>query len=281
MNMIKVAYQGVAGAYSEKAINELAKKHNLNLMPASAATFEELFDTIIKEGLGFVPIENSIAGSVTPCYDLLDTHDVEIVGEFILPIHHCLLIPKGLDISEIKEVYSHPQALMQCSKFIKQNNLIPKAYEDTAGAAKFISKTQTKVAAIAGVHAAKTYDLNPYKENIENMQGNKTRFLLVKNKKSTYDFEKDLPKKDKTTVVFETLDIPAALYKCMGGFATNSVNLAKIESRPSQKEHFRYIFHVDFEGTIKDENVMLALKELEFFSKNMRVLGSYPKHKTD
>lgn len=280
----KIAYQGIPGAYSYQAVEEFNKKFNLNFESVSCNNFRELFDTINKKtSLGIVPIENSIAGSVVQCYDLFLEYDVQIIGEFNFRIEHCLL-SKSEKPSKIKKVYSHPQALEQCSNFLDKNNFQKIIYPDTAGAAKYISESSIEegreIATIAGESAAKKYNLNILKKDIQNNKNNVTRFLIVKKKNKKFKFEDKLKPKNKSTVLFEADDVPAALYKCLGGFATNNINMLKIESRPSQKKNFDYIFYLDFEGNIKDQGVKNALRELNFFSKKVIFLGSYKKGKS-
>lgn len=281
MTKTKIAYQGIPGAYSYQAVEEFNKKFNTNFESLPCRNFRELFDTINKKtGLGIVPIENSIAGSVVQCYDLFLEYDVQIIGEFNFKIEHCLL-SKEKDIKNIEKVYSHPQALEQCSNFLDKKKFQKVVHSDTAGAAKYISEYGGEEnATIAGESAAKKYNLNILKRDIQNNKNNVTRFLIVKKKNKKFKFEEKLKPKNKSTVLFEADDVPAALYKCLGGFATNNVNMLKIESRPSQKKNFDYIFYLDFEGNIKDKGVKNALKELDFFSKKVVFLGSYKKGKS-
>jgi prephenate dehydratase len=279
--LMPVAYQGMLGSYSQQAIDEFAKKHDIALKPVSTHDFKELFDAIVgKTGLGLVPIENSNAGSVVDCYDKFLDYDVEIIGEYILKINHCLLGTSGTKIRDISRVYSHPQALSQCSDFLEDHRFTTIPVLDTAGSAKKLSESKEEgSAAIASAYAAEYYGLTILKRNLQNIEENFTRFLLVKRKGKQYGFERELPPDDKSTVMFETRNIPAALYKCLGGFATNEVNLLKIESRPKRwGKGFEPIFYVDFEGDLNDRGVQQALSELDFFSEQVAYLGSYPKH---
>lgn len=274
---IKIAYQGKPGAYSENCIEEYSKELNIEYQSISCKDFNELFHNIINiNHLGIVPIENSNAGSVTECMDLLAENEIEIIGEYYLKVNHLLLGKKDTKIKDIKEVYSHPQALKQCSKFLSENSITPISYLDTAGSAKFVSESQRNdIAAISSNIAAKHYNLKILKEKFQNSQNNITRFFLVKKKGTKFDFEKKLKKPDKTTLMFETKNIPGALYKCLGAFATNNINLTKLESRPSKKTNFEYIFFVDFEGRLDEKRVKLALDEINFFSNSLIKLGSY------
>jgi prephenate dehydratase len=279
MKNYKIAFQGLRGTYSEQAIVNYGKKHRINFEVEPTKNFRNLFETIDKKTfLGIVPIENSTAGSVTECYDLFLEYEFEIIGEYNLKVNHCLLGKKGVKIEELKEVYSHPQALAQCSNFLEKIGVIPVSYLDTAGSAYFVSKSSRKdIASISSEIAAKIFGLEILKRNFQNSLNNYTRFLIVKKKGKNFEFEKKLPKPNKSTVIFETKNIPAALYKCLGGFATNNVNLTKIESRPIKNGEFKYIFYLDFDGNIEEKNVKLALEELKFFSKEIRFLGSYKK----
>lgn len=279
MKKIPIAYQGEIGSYSEQAIMQYGLKQKTQFEPISKKTFRELFNSIQKEtGLGMVPIENSTAGSVVECYDLFLEYDLEIIGEFILPINHCLLAKKGTQKKDITTVYSHPQALMQCEQYLSKNKLTSTPVKDTAGAAKKLKEQNGNSAAIASKIAAKEYNLKIIEENIQTNKKNQTRFLLVKNKEKTTK-ELNLPKiKDKSTVMFRVAGIPSALYKCLGGFATNNINLLKIESRPSQKKEFDYVFYLDFEGNIDQKPVRRALDELNYFSAKTKFLGSYKQY---
>lgn len=272
-----VAFQGLRGTYSEQAILNYAKKHKFDFGVVPTKDFRGLFEAIEKDTfLGMVPIENSTAGSVTQCYDLFLEYDFEIIGEYSLQVNHCLLTKKGVKLGDLREVYSHPQALAQCSNFLEKQNLVPISYLDTAGSADFVSKSERRdIASISSEVAAKRFGLEILMRDFQNSLDNVTRFLLVKKKGKKFAFEKELPKANKSTVMFETKNIPAALYKCLGGFATNGINLTKIESRPVKNGEFKYVFYVDFDGNKDKKEVRLALDEVEFYSKDVRFLGSY------
>ncbi len=272
-----VAYQGLKGSYSQQTIVNFSDENGFNFEPFSTKDFRDLFDAIDKDtGLGMVPIENSTAGSVAQCYDLFLEYDFEIIGEYKFVVNHCLLAKAGVKLEDIREVYSHPQALAQCSKFIEKFGIVPVSYLDTAASAeKVIRSGRDDIASISSGVAANEYGLEILKEKFQNNEHNVTRFLLVKKKGKKFDFEKSLPKSDKSSVIFRTRSIPAALYKCLGGFATNGINLTKIESRPVQGEEFHYIFYLDFEGVFGDSSVKLALEELEFYAQKVIRLGSY------
>lgn len=278
MSKIRVAFQGIHGAYSEEAILSLAKKYNLEVESVPKTNFRDLFEAIDKETyIGLVPIENSTAGSVVECYDLLYDYDFEMILEYNLNVKHCLLANKGVTLDQAEKIISHPQALSQCSNFIEKANLQSTPVFDTAGSAQIISENNSKdTLAIASEVAADKYNLEVLKRDFQNNLSNTTRFLLIKKKNKKFDFEKDLSKSNKTTVMFETKHIPAALYKCLGGFATYDVNLTKIESRPKkQGKIFQPVFYLDFNGNLEDKEVRSALEELEKYSKEVRYFGSY------
>lgn len=271
-------YQGICGAYSQQAINIFAKKYGCDVKPMSSRNFQELFSNIEKFGLGMVPIENSTAGSVVECYDLLLQHNVEIIDEITLEIHHCLLGTKNSNFEIIKKVYSHPQALMQSNKFLEKNNLQMQSFIDTAASAKYIKEENDPTkAAISSKYAARIYDLKILKENIETLHENTTRFFLVKKRGRTFDFENDMNFKNKSTISFETKNIPGALYKCLGALATHNLNLTKIESRPNHKKNFSYTFYIDIDDNLKSSQAKSALEEIRFFAHNLTILGEYEK----
>ncbi len=275
--MSLVSFQGKSGAYSEQAIFDFAKKNEIQFESKPCKNFRELFESVEnKTKLGMVPIENSNAGSVVECYDLLLEYDFEIIGEIFLEIDHCLLVKDNINsINEIEKVISHPQALAQCEKFLEKNNLNYESYLDTAGSADFVSKNDLKIASISSEFAAQVYGLKVLERNIRNVDDNTTRFLLVKKKGEKFEFENKLKFYGKSKLVFESKDTPGALYKCLGAFATYGLNLTKIESRPNKKEKFSYVFFVDIEDDLESNNAKLALEELNFFSKEVRILGKF------
>lgn len=277
--MLRVAYQGISGAYTHEALLKFFEKLGVEVEAVHVdSTFYEVFQTAINEtDLAFIPIENSNAGSVIENFDHLMKYDFEIIGEFALPINHCFLAKKGVKIEDIKEVYSHPQALAQCSDFLDSRGLI-KHDLDTAASAKLVSEnSRNDLGSLASEICADLYGLEILKRGFQNSSDNVTRFFLIKKKGLKFDFEEKFEKADKVSLIVRTKDIPAALYKCLGAFATQDINLTKIESRPSREKNFDYSFFIDFEGNLDDENVKLALEELEFFSKKNKILGNYKK----
>jgi prephenate dehydratase len=275
-----IAFQGINGSYSQEALNEYMKKWNLNFKSIETeGFFKELFLNILELGLGFIPIENSYAGSVTEVYKYFDKYDIQIIGEYVFNVRHCLLAKKESNIDDIKVVYSHPQALSQTSNYIEKMNFKTFSFNDTAGAAKFIKESKgNNMASISSFCASRIYDLKILKEDIQDSKNNQTRFVLVKRKDFNFSFEKDLLKdKNKTSIIIKTKDIPGALYKCLGAFATNNINLCKLESQPSRDKNFDYIFYIDFEADVDEKRVKLALEEIEFFTESLKILGSYKK----
>lgn len=283
MKKVRVAYQGISGAYSQQAVLDFASENKFDFDAVSCSNFRELFDTIDKDTfLGMVPIENSNAGSVVECYDLFAEYDFEVLAEFFLEVRHCLLVKKGVKFSDVREVFSHPQALMQCSCFIEENGLVSSNGGDTAGSARFVSTSlRDDIGAISSKRAAISYGLEVLRENIQNSSDNTTRFFLVKKKGVSFDFENkifgDYKENNKSTIIFETRNVPGALYKCLGAFATHGINLSKIESRPNKKKNFSYHFFVDVEDNLLGKNGKLALDELSFFSERVSILGRYRK----
>jgi prephenate dehydratase len=190
--------------------------------------------------LGVVPIENFLAGSIVQTYDLLLEYNFNIVGEIFLQIHHNLIANKGAKFEDIKEVYSHPQALAQCKDFISENNLIVKEAYDTAGSVKTLKKKgDLNKSAIASEVSAEIYEMEILRRNIESIKNNTTRFIVISKDEIKH---KNPDEKYLTSIIFSVSDVPAALYKCLGGFATNGVNLTKIESRPMKGQIGNYFF---------------------------------------
>jgi len=268
---MKVAFQGEKGAYSEVACHDFfGSEVEVVPLPTLDDVFQGLSDG--SADMGVVPIENTYAGTVTKTYDLLLAHELFIVGETYQRIVHCLLGNPGTSLERIRRVYSHPQALEQCEVFLRTLQVELRPTYDTAGAARLVKeRAHPEEAAIAHEACAGIYGLELLKRSIETHAGNTTRFVVVSQKhlKATKDV--------KTSLVFGTKHIPAALYKCLGGFATNGVNLTKIESRPARDESSGYLFYLDLEGHPEDGPVKAALDELTYFASFVKMLGSYPR----
>ena len=267
------AFQGVSGAYSEQAGKNVFP--DANSVPC--ATFEEMFACVRdgKADIALVPIENSQAGRVADTQRLIPDSDLNIIGEYFLEVRHNLLAIPGAKINDIKRIHSHEQGIAQCrNKIIKLNKEMVIA-ADTAGSAKKISELSKKEdAAIASTLAAEIYNLEILEENFQDAEYNVTRFLIMsKNKSSIESNESDLL----TTLVFVVRSIPASLYKCLGGFASNGINITKLESYIHPQGFDVAQFYIDFEGHPDDKSVKLAFEEMKFFCKEIKVLGVYKK----
>ena len=272
----KIAFQGEPGANSHLAARDAYP--DMEAMPC--ATFEDAL-AAVKSGkakIAMIPIENSVAGRVADIHHLLPHSGLHIVAEHFERVRHQLLGLKGAEISDLKKVLSHTQALGQCRVSIRALGLqaIPEA--DTAGSARIISEAGDKsCAAIASSLAAEIYGLKVLKNDIEDEAHNTTRFLVLAAEPDDAELEDgDII----TTFIFKVKNIPAALYKAMGGFATNGVNMTKLESYQPDGSFRATMFYADIEGHPGDRNVRLALEELSFFSSEVRILGSYKSART-
>ena len=273
-NKIKVAFQGEKGAYSHLACLEVFP----NADAIACSTFEETFQ-LAKDNSEYkivIPIENSLAGRVADIHYLIPKYKLQIHAEHFQKVTHNLLGIKGSKIKDIKTVRSHSQAIGQCNKMISENKLKPIISADTAGSAKFISEKKDKTdSAIASELAAKIYSLEILKSNVEDESGNVTRFFIM-GKDSKHPEHKD--KKYITSCIFKLKSIPAALYKALGGFATNGVNLCKLESFSVKNTFDQVNFYIDIEGHIENPSLQKALEELGFHTQKLDVLGVYEAH---
>jgi prephenate dehydratase len=270
----KIAFQGEPGANSHLAANEAYPDHE----PMPCPTFEDAFAAVSsgEAELGMIPIENSVAGRVADIHHLMPDSGLHIVSEFFLPIRHQLLGLRGTKIEDIKSVESHVMALGQCRNMIRKLKIKPIVAADTAGSAREVSERGDKSrAAIASRLAAQIYNLDILAEDIEDEAHNTTRFIVLSNKAN---WAKAGSGTVVTTFVFQVRNLPAALYKALGGFATNGVNMTKLESYMVSGSFFATQFYADVEGHPDERSLMLALEELAFFSKEMKVLGVYPAH---
>lgn len=265
------AFQGAPGAYSHLATQALFP--DFTALPSFA--FEDALDAV-RTGLArfaVIPIENSLHGRVTDIHFLLPNAGLFIVGEHFMPISHCLLAPAGQSFADIKEAVSHPQALGQCRNTLRGWGIQPVQYADTAGAAALVaSERQPGVAAIASRLAADVYGLEILKAAIEDEPDNTTRFIVLSREAAPEPATGPAI----SSLLFETRSVPAALFKALGGFATNGVNIVKLESYLSGASFQVAQFYCEIEGRLSDPSVMLALEELRFHSKWMKVLGCYP-----
>ena len=268
----KIAFQGEEGAFSHAAAHALFPKDQA----IPCVTFEDTIAAVQKgdADYGVVPVENSLYGRITDIYHLLPESGLYITGEHFLRIEMNLLGVKGAKLSDIKSVQSLSVALGQCRKFIRKHRLKTINAVDTAGSAREIAEKGDKsVGAIASRFAAEVYGLDVLASNIEDAAHNTTRFLVIS--KTPEDPKKSV-KRVKTTFVFRVRNVPAALYKAMGGFATNGVNMTKLESYMLDGSFTATQFYADIEGRPSDRNVELAFEELRFFTDHFHVLGVYP-----
>ena len=261
-------YQGEPGAYSERAVRELFPELRPRPLPSFARVFEGV--EVGALAVGVVPIENSYAGSINETYDLLVRHGLEIVGEHIVRISHCLL--GSGDLRDVRTVYSHPQALAQTAQFIATLGARAVAVEDTAGAARMVAEEgRADAAAVASADAAELYGLRVLAKDIEDRPDNSTKFVVI-----ARDVVAELGEPDKTSLVFETADVPGALHRCLGEFASRGINLSKLESRPSRQRAWQYHFYVDITLPRSHPDALEALTSLAAHTTFLRVLGSYP-----
>ncbi len=266
-----IAYQGEPGAFSELA----CMRYTPALTPMPCATFEDAFEAV-KAGRvekAMLPVENSLAGRVADIHHLLPDAGLHIIAEHFLPVEHHLMVRKGVTLDQVKIVRSHAMALGQVRRFIKEHGLKPEMAGDTAGAARHLAEEgRDHEAVVASAHAAKHYGLDVLAANIEDDAHNTTRFLEMA--LEPQDAEPD-DGPVVTSFVFEVRNIPAALYKAMGGFATNGVNMTKLESYQLGGAFTATMFYADIEGHPAHEPVRLALEELSFFSSSLKILGVY------
>lgn len=267
----KVVYQGEAGANSHLACLDAFP----DSVPVACATFEDVI-AAVKSGaadVAMIPIENSVAGRVADVHHLLPESDLYIVGEHFERVRHQLLALPGTEIGDLTRVLSHTMALGQCRKVIRELGLISVPEADTAGAARIVAEAGDKSqAAIASRLAAEVYGLDIVKADIEDAVHNTTRFLMLSNEPDDATAEDgDVI----TTFVFRVRNVPAALYKALGGFATNGVNMTKLESYQLGGTFAATMFYADIEGHPTDRMVRLAMEELSFFSAEVRIFGTY------
>lgn len=265
----RVVYQGADGAYSQAAMFQFFGE---NVNSFNVDTFRDAMLAIDEGSADYavLPIENSTAGAVSEIYDLLDEFENYIVGEQIIKIEHCLMAVPGTDISDIKTVYSHPQSLMQSSRFLKDYAWQQISMKNNAFAAKKIKDDNDKTqAAIASEHAAKLYGLEVLKKGVNHSSTNSTRFIIVTNQKI---FLKDA---NKISICLEMPHESGSLYRMLSHFNYNNLNMNKIESRPIEGRNWEYRFFIDFEGNLSDSSVKNALRGLRQESVNMKILGNY------
>ena len=268
----RISFQGEPGANSHIAAQEV----HADWEPLPCPTFEDAFGAV-QEGqaeLAMIPIENSIAGRVADIHHLLPTSGLHIVGEHFLPIHFQLMSVRDADLGTIKDVYSHVHALGQCRKIIRKLGLKAHVAGDTAGSAREVAELKDPTrASLAPSLAAEVYGLKILAEDVEDEAHNTTRFIIL-SKTPRWTSAGNGP--TVTSFVFRVRNLPAALYKALGGFATNGINMSKLESYMLEGEFLATQFYAEVDGHPDDLPLKRALEELEFFSKEMRILGVYP-----
>ncbi len=270
----KISFQGFKGAYSDLACREVFPK--LETVPCN--TFEEAFQALQSGAtdLAMIPVDNTLAGRVADVHHLIPKSGLHIIGEHFLKIEHALIGIKGASIEGLKHVHSHIHALPQCRNIIKELGLIPHVHADTAGAAQEISnKNDPAHGAIASTLAAEIYGLDVLRRNVQDADHNTTRFVVLSR-------DENVPAYDEKTIfitsfIFSVRNIPAALYKALGGFATNGVNMVKLESYVNPQFQVAQ-FYLDVVGHPHQDSLRLAMEELGFFAKEVTVLGTYQAH---
>ena len=267
-----IAFQGAPGAYSDLACR--AARPGMTTLPC--ATFEEAF-AAVREGraaLAMIPIDNTVAGRVADIHHLLPESGLHIVGEHFQPVVHHLLAPKGATLKSLKTVHSHVHALPQCRKLIAELGLKAIVHADTAGAAADVAaRGDTSESAIASELAGQIYGLQSLRADVADLKNNTTRFVIMRREPLEVDPDKGPVI---TSFVFRVRSVPAALYKALGGFATNGVNITKLESYMVDGAFTVAQFYAEIDGHPDQRLVRLALEELSFFSREVRILGVYP-----
>ena len=275
-NLKRVAFQGIEGAYSELA----GRKHFAPYLDHThfngVDTLEQVVNTV-EDGdadYGLLPVENTTAGSINEVYDLLSIAQLSIVGEEVLRVEHCLLVLDEVPLANIRQIYSHPQALAECMKFVsKLTNCQPMPYADSAMAVKKVKEDkELNHAAIASEEAGRLYGLKVLRRNIEDQQNNFTRFLVLAKKPSVIDVR--IP--CKTSLIVSTSHEEGSLLKALSLLHEYKINLSKLESRPIPGMPFQYIFYIDFEGNMAEARVAEAIEKLRSATTSLKVLGSYP-----
>lgn len=268
---MRIVFQGEAGANSHIACNMAYP----DAQAVPCATFEDAF-AALEEGeadMGMIPIENSVAGRVADIHHLLPTAKLHITGEFFLPIHHQLVAPRGTQLDQVKSAQSHVMALGQCRKFLREHGLAAIIGADTAGSARQIAQANDpSKAAIASGLAAEVYDLDILASDIEDEAHNTTRFVVLEREPKPISIN-DGP--HVTAFIFRVRNVSAALFKALSGFATNSVNMTKLESYQTGGQFFASQFYAEIDGHTEERHVQLAMEELQFFSAELRIIGTF------
>lgn len=270
---MKIIYQWNPWSYMNLASVEISKNLDIEVDKIIwKQDFTDAWSSIDDDSIWVLPIENSYMGSIhASLYNFLK-YDYKIVWDYYQNVNHCIC-SKETDIKNIKKAYSQIPALDQCHKYLKNKSICPQKYSDTALSAKYVSESDERwLAAICSEKAAEIYWLNILEKNIQDQSWNTTRFAIITTKNSKLEYK---IKSNKISILFEVRDVPSSLYKCLWAFATNNVNLTKIESLPNYKWKFSYLFWLDFEWNLSDENVIKSLEELKFFTKEIKILWEY------
>ena len=271
---MKIYYQWEPWCYHHEASLEIEKNLNVKIDEMIGfENFEKCWDKLWDESILILATENSYAGTIYENLYKFDKLDAKIIWEINLPIDHAICSVEK-ELSKINKVYSHFKALPQCYNYFKKHNIEEQIIvSDTAWAAIQLAETKEKwAAAICSKLAGEMYWLNILDEVIQDQKGNTTRFVIIVPKNSKIEY---LKKENKVSVLFEARNIPASLYKCLWAFATNNVNLSKIESLPNIKNPFSYLFWLDFDWNLEEDNVKKALEELEYFTSNVKIIWEY------
>lgn len=273
---IEVAYQGTNGAYSERAAGNYFGERDIDAVYRGYDTFAQMMEAVEngKAKYGVLPIENTTAGSINEAFDLLARMNLFVIGEEILHVRHCLVALPGVELHEVRRVFSHPQALAQCTEFLATlPNCTVEAFTDTAMSVKRIRDEKDRTqAAVASEQAAALYGLSVLQRDIANQKDNFTRFMIVATEPVTYDASVNC----KTSMIFATQHEQGALVRCLNALAREGLNLTKLESRPRPNAPWEYLFYVDFEGNSAEPHVQAALTSIKEHTSYLKVLGSYP-----
>lgn len=269
--MLKIGYQGVHGAFSEVAMMKYFDGQEYE--EVNFKEFIDMFEAVNNGEIdyGMFPVENTTTGIIARTYDYFQYYDVHAIGEVVVPIRENLIVNPGTKLEDITDVYSHPEALSQCSRFFRENgDLRAVTYEDTALSVKYIKDLGDKTkAALASERAAEYYDMEILQHHVQDNPNNMTRFLVVAK-------EQQIPEDaDKISIQFVTKHVPGALYNALGIFATMRINITKLESRPIVGKAFEYCFYLDFQGTLADPHVLEALRRLEYDCQDVKIFGCY------
>jgi chorismate mutase/prephenate dehydratase len=276
-DLIRVSYQGTDGAYSHLAATRHFSERYSNVEAIGYDTFQQAAQALQEEKVDYaiLPIENTTAGSINDTYDIVGNENIHIVGEEILKVVHCLMSVEPVELSKIRRILSHPQAIAQCTNFLsKLPRCKVESYLDTAmSAKKILEDGDITQAAIAGAHAADLYGLHVIESDIANQQQNYTRFVVAAREPVKVDAQ--IPAK--TSLMMVTSNEEGSLIDCLNILHKHKINMAKLESRPRMNEPWKYSFYLDIHGNIDDPEVSAGLNELEAKAEELKILGCYPK----